>query len=283
VTLRDGAVVGSAPAASFTHTKLVSLMVGREINQLFPTRSAAPGNPLLEIKLKNVSLTVRSGEVVGLAGLMGAGRTELARSVFGVDRRDAGEILVEGEPLPPREPREAIARRMAFVTENRSTEGLCLNASVAENLFLVALPNQSAPPFRRLRFTALDAAVRRMRGIVKLDPKVSNLQPVRTLSGGNQQKVVLGKWLLNDPKALLLDEPTRGIDVGAKFEIYQLINQLAESGSAILFISSEIEELIGMCDRILVMRRGQIVQEFSRAEFDREKILNAALAGSGAT
>jgi ribose transport system ATP-binding protein len=285
VVLRDGEVVASGPAPSFTNEKLISLMVGRAINQLFPARNNAPGTvPLLDVRnmsqpgvAENVSFTLHRGEVLGLAGLMGAGRSELARILFGLDSRSSGEVRLNGELLHRLTPRNLIERGVAFLTENRRSEGLCLDASVTANLALVTLPKHSRGPMRWLSFTSLDAAVQRIRSVVKLDAKARDTQPVRTLSGGNQQKVVLGKWLLHQPRLLILDEPTRGIDVGAKSEIYRLIHDLAEQGAGILVISSEMEELIGLCDRILVMRRGEIVRELPRREFDREEILNAAL------
>ena len=285
VVLRDGAVVGQGSAASFPETKLVSLMVGREINQLFPTRDAPKvGEPLLDVrqlsrgdKLDNISFTLRAGEIVGLGGLMGAGRSELARSIFGLDPRTSGEVRLSGRSLKRLRPRDAVRSGVAFLTENRGAEGLCLSASVAENLTLAALPRYARAPFRLLRFRALQSAVDRIRAVVNLDAKVSNAQAVRTLSGGNQQKVVFGKWLLNTPQVLILDEPTRGIDVGAKAEVYRLISELANNGGAALVISSEIEELIGLCDRVLILRRGALVREFQRSEFNREEMLRAAL------
>lgn len=290
VVLRDGEVVGTGAASSFTHGKLVSLMIGREISQLFPTRAetAKPGEPLLEVrnvsspgKLENVSLTLRRGEVVGLAGLMGAGRSELARSIFGLDARSSGSISIGGETLQRVDPRETIRRGVGFLTENRGTEGLCLNFSVAENLSLASWPRHAGAPFLRINGQAVRAAIARIRAVVRVDAKAADTQPVRTLSGGNQQKVVLGKWLLNEPKVLILDEPTRGIDVGAKFEIYQIIHKLAEKGAALLVISSDLEELIGICDRILTVRGGQIVHETERGRFNREEIMGAALGAEG--
>lgn len=285
VTLRDGAIVASGPASAFTHGKLVSLMVGREISQLFPARNPGPpGKPILEVrnlsargKFQNISFALRSGEVVGVAGLMGAGRSEVARAIFGLDRRDSGDVILHNRALPVNNPRESIRRGIAFLTENRGAEGLCLDASVADNLTLASLGKQTG--FRRawLNFAILEDAVRHIRALVRLDPKTSVHQPARTLSGGNQQKVVLGKWLLNTPELLILDEPTRGIDVGAKAEICQLIHNHADNGGAALVISSEIEELIGVCDRILVLRRGQIAGEFTRDSFNREEILRVAL------
>jgi ABC-type sugar transport system ATPase subunit len=309
VVLRDGEMVGGGPAADFNHERLVALMVGRQLSQLYPERlrvtgprpdgeggdpagrdlirlPAASRKPALEVRsvsrpgvVHDVSFTLAEGEVLGLAGLMGAGRSELARILFGLDPHSSGEIRLQGERLEGH-PRRRIRRGVAFLTEDRRQEGLCLEASVADNLALVTLTQHGRTPLRWLDMAGLRAAIRRMREAVRLSPTVRDTQPVRTLSGGNQQKVVLGKWLLAEPRVLILDEPTRGIDVGAKFEIYQLIHQRADRGAGVLVISSEIEELIGICDRILVMCQGGVSGEFQRHEFDRERILRAALHAS---
>jgi len=325
VVLRDGEVVGGGLAGEFTHDRLVSLMVGRQLNQLYPERrppapEKSPSVPNVQCSMNNaqldrrdstlhqslsnehrtsgnancaleahavtqpgvvrdISFTLASGEVLGISGLMGAGRSELARILFGLDPHSSGEIRLNGQLLTGA-PRQRIRRGLAFLTEDRRQEGLCMEASIADNIALITLPRYSHTPARWLDFTGIRDAVNRMREAVRLSTGARHTQPVRTLSGGNQQKVVLGKWLLAEPKVLILDEPTRGIDVGAKFEIYQLIHQLADRGAGVLVISSEIEELIGICDRILVMRHGAITGEFKREEFDREKILAAALHSS---
>ncbi len=288
VTLRDGEIVAQGPAPSFSFDRLVSLMVGRELKQLFPAR-AGPHRSAIALEARNltsparlngITLQLQNGEILGLAGLMGAGRTEIARAIFGLDRLQSGEVVVLGRPLGRQAPGESIRLGLGFLTENRSREGLCLDSSVADNLALATFPTFAHPISGALRTQALRQAVSEIRSAVRLDAKAGDSQATRTLSGGNQQKVVLGKWLLTKPKILILDEPTRGIDVGAKCEIYQLIAELARNGSAILLISSEIEELIGLCDRILVIRSGQVAAEFSRADFDREEILAAALAGA---
>ena len=292
VVLRDGAVVGGGPAPEFAHDRLVSLMVGRQLNQLYPERRhgglPADSSPLLEVRslshpgvVRDIAFTLAPGEVLGISGLMGAGRSELARILFGLDPHSSGEILLEGKLLDGT-PRRRIRRGLAFLTEDRRQDGLCMEAAIADNLALVTLAQHARSPARWLSFAGIRSAVGRMREAVRLSPKATDTQPVRTLSGGNQQKVVLGKWLLSEPRVLILDEPTRGIDVGAKLEIYQLIHQLADRGAGVLVISSEIEELIGICDRILVMCHGEIRGEFRREEFDREKILAAALPASKA-
>lgn len=293
VILRDGEVVGLGEANQFDQNRLISLMVGRELKQLYPTRQeqrpgivASPQEAVaLEALnltepgiLRDVSFKLHSGEVLGLSGLMGAGRTELARILFGIDPCLKGTVMVSGEPLRGTL-RGRIRRGLALLTESRREDGLCIEASVADNMALVTLPRQTKTRLRLLDFSGISGALTGIREAVHLQSSVSLEQPVRTLSGGNQQKVVLAKWLLAEPRVLILDEPTRGIDVGAKYEIYQLILGLAEKGAGILLISSEIEELMGLCDKICVLSRGQITAEFPRPEFDREKILRAAIAG----
>ncbi len=291
VVLRDGAVVGSGPAREFTAQRLVTLMVGRELNQLFPTRpelssSAETGTsrrPVLEVRgvtqpgmVRDISFTLHAGEILGVAGLMGAGRSELARILFGLDPHSSGEIRIDGQPVP-RGPRGRIRRGLAFLTEDRRADGLGLDASIADNIALVTLRNHARRGSGWLDTAGLRQVVRAIRSAVHLTPAASDGQPVKTLSGGNQQKVVLAKWLLAQPRVLILDEPTRGIDVGAKFEIYQLIQERAGQGAGVLVISSEIEELFGLCDRILVMARGQVRDDLPRSAFSQERILQAAL------
>jgi ribose transport system ATP-binding protein len=301
VVLRDGAVVGAGAAAGFDLGRLVTLMVGRELKQLFPERrspnrredfqhqhagleTGAPmESPLLEVRgltqpgvVREISFALRRGEVLGIAGLIGAGRSELARILFGLDPYESGTINVLGQPLRG-SPRRRIQRGLALLTESRREDGLCVEASVADNLALVTLPGHARTPARWIDRDGLRTALARMREAVRLQPHLSDDQPARTLSGGNQQKIVFAKWLLAGPQVLILDEPTRGIDVGAKSEIYQLILDRADAGCGVLVISSEIEELTGICDRILVMNRGRITADLPRAQFDRERILRAAL------
>ncbi len=299
LVLRDGELVGRGPVRDFTYDRLVSLMVGRQWNQLYPSRTGvfpAPAEPdaqlrsaatapvpLLDVRsltqpgiVHDISFNLAAGEVLGISGLMGAGRSELARILFGLDPCASGEVWLAGQRLTGA-PRQRIRRGLAFLTEDRRLEGLCMEAAIADNIALVTLPARSRTPARLLDFDGIRGAIHGIREAVRLSAQADDAQAVRTLSGGNQQKVVLAKWLLAEPKVLILDEPTRGIDVGAKFEIYQLIHQLADRGAGVLVISSEIEELIGICDRVLVMRHGEITGEFGRHEFDRERILAAAL------
>jgi ribose transport system ATP-binding protein len=285
VVLRDGEVAGSGPASEFSTNRMISLMVGRSLNQLYPTRRGQPSSqPVLEVKsvsqpyvVHKIDFTLHCGEVLGISGLMGAGRSELARILFGLDPHTSGEIRLGGNPIGRSPPLSRIQRGLAFLTEDRRAEGLCLEASIADNIALVSLRQHARTPFRFLDTSRWRESVRTMREAVRLTAKAGDAQPVKTLSGGNQQKVVLAKWLLARPSVLILDEPTRGIDVGAKFEVYQLIHELADRGAGVLVISSEIEELCGICDRILAMNHGELTGEFRREDFDRERILTAAL------
>jgi len=286
--LRDGELVETGPTASFTLDGLITRMVGRDLGQLFPERSAPPSEErVLEVVgvsepgvLEGISFELRRGEVLGLSGLMGSGRTELARILFGLDPFESGSIRLEGKPLRRSSPRARVRRGMAFLTENRREEGLMMEASVLENIVLAALPNFAKAGTGLFDHRKAEAAVMAVAGSVKL--READLQrPAKGLSGGNQQKVVLAKWILAKPSVLILDEPTRGVDVSAKREIYGLIDRLAAQGSGVLLISSEIEELIGLCDRILVLSRGELRGSFHRGELDREAILRAALPGEG--
>ncbi len=285
LVLRDGQVVGQGSINEFDTNRVVSLIVGRQTNQLFPEKTHQPQS---EVALKvdqvsqpgvvdDVSFELRVGEVLGLSGLMGSGRTELARILFGLDPMSSGRIELAGRSIKHLSTLERIRLGMAMLTESRRDDGLCMQASIADNLSLVAASKIARRPGGLLRKGKLLSASDAIRQRVTLTTTAENHAAVQTLSGGNQQKVVLAKWLLNEPKLLILDEPTRGIDVGAKYEIYGLINQLAASGAAVLVISSELEELIGICDRILVIRQGEIKDELSRSEFDRNRIMRAAL------
>ena len=225
--------------------------------------------------VKDINFSLRSGEIVGLFGLMGSGRTELARLLFGLDRFHRGELVIGGKSVTEITPRRAIGARMAFITENRREEGLMMNAPIAENIVLASLRavgrSLGVVDNRHLVASAAEFAA-----LLQIKAGAIDTQPARSLSGGNQQKVVIAKWLMSGPTIFLLDEPTRGIDVAAKFEIYSIIDNLVANGSGVLFISSEIEEAMAMADRILVMNRGQIAGEFSRQQFDKERILRAA-------
>lgn len=290
VVLRDGHVVAAAPRAKLTVATMISAMVGRAMDQMFPPRTAAPtAEPILQVQgltqrgtIRDIGFTLCRGEVLGVSGLMGAGRSELARILFGLDPFERGEIRVGGEVLDAPSPAGCMARGMAFLTEDRRAEGLMTEAPILANMALPSLREYAGrwPPVVDQALLGHDvaatAASMRITG-GRLDRTL-----VKALSGGNQQKVVIGKWLLRRPRMFILDEPTRGIDVGAKHEVYRIIDQLAAEGAAVLFISSEIEELIGMCDRILVMAHGEIAGVVARAAFDREDILRRAM-GRGIT
>jgi rhamnose transport system ATP-binding protein len=282
--LRDGAFVGAREVADTNVAELVQMMVGRRLESLFPKTVAPIGAPVLEARdlvrrplTKGVSLTVRSGEIVGLAGLVGSGRSELAQTLFGMTPSEAGDIRLNGETVRIDSPETARAKGIAYVPEDRGTQGLVRGMSVLHNFSLAALGSLSRVGF-------IDrAAERRMalEGVARFSVKTSSVDEVAgRLSGGNQQKIVLGKWLANNPKLLILDEPTRGIDVGAKAEIHRLMSQLAGEGVAILMISSELPEVLGMSDRVLVMREGRLVAEFDRAEASSEAVGAAMMGGA---
>ena len=265
--LRDGEHVGTKPIGEFTRDSMIELMVGRSLDQEFPKAAAELGEERLVVRglsrgrrVREVSFGVRRGEVLGLTGLVGAGRTETARLIFGADRREAGIITLDGKTLRLRSPREAVAAGICLLTEDRKTQGLVLGQSVRENF---GLPNLAS--FAWLGFIDQKREAEALEVHVgKLQIKLSSAdQSAGTLSGGNQQKVVLAKWLERNAEVIIFDEPTRGIDVGAKYEIYQLINRLAAAGKAILMISSELPEVLGMSDRILVMHEGRMTGEIT--------------------
>lgn len=286
--LRDGHIVGKGARQEFDVDTMISAMVGRQIDQLYPTRKGkAEDKVLMSVSdvtepgiVKAISFDLHAGEVLGLFGLMGSGRTELGRILFGLDPSRSGTIRIDGQARYTRSARESIRRGVAFITEDRREEGLLMDASVADNMALVALPryrhNRVLDTVNR---SALDHALDDMAKALKVKCGDPRTDAVKNLSGGNQQKAVIGKWLLSEPAVCIMDEPTRGIDVGAKYEVYSIINDLADRGAGVLCISSELEELIGTCDRILVMSKGQIHGQFQRSEFDEERILAAAFEG----
>ncbi|MCA1688849.1 MAG: sugar ABC transporter ATP-binding protein, partial [Actinobacteria bacterium] len=283
--LRDGKFVDRVPATT-DHPELVRMMVGRSIEDQFPRRRPEIGEVLLDVRnlsregvLEDISFQVRAGEVVGVAGIVGAGRTELARAIFGVDPVEAGEVWVRGERMEHFDPREAKHRGIGFITEDRQGQGIVPPLSVAENLALASLGRYTSAGLVNRREQRSQAE--KMIGDLNIRTPGPE-QEVRYLSGGNQQKVVIGKWLLAESKVLIMDEPTRGIDVGAKVEIYELMNELTEQGAGILMISSDLLEVLGMSDRILVMGGGRITGELSSGEATQEKIMTLATQGSEA-
>ena len=280
--LRDGNVVGTGDVKDMDKQMLIRMMVGRSLDETFPASKGKIGDPFLEVHdlsssrlgLRDINFTLHKGEILGLAGLVGAGRSELATALFGVNPVDGGEVLMDGKRLPLGNPRKTIQLGMALVPENRKSQGLVLSQSVRNNTSLVILD--------RLRDFLLINNKRECEIVEKqisdMDIKTPSLeQEVGYLSGGNQQKVVLAKWLCSAPKLIIMDEPTRGIDVGAKAEIYQLMRALADKGTSIIMISSELPEVIGMSDRILVMSRGRIAGELAREEATEERILALAI------
>jgi ribose transport system ATP-binding protein len=284
VVLRDGRVVGELQRGEIAHDRMIRLMIGRDLKSLYIPPAASPGAPALEIaELRTtawpgraVSMEVRSGEILGLAGLVGSGRTELARAVFGVDRPEGGALKLGGEPIVIETPRQAIERGIYLVPEDRKRTGLLLDVSIAGN---ISLPNLAA--YARGGLTRagpeLENAERQKRRLNIRAPGVDTL--VGTLSGGNQQKVVLAKWLSMQPRVIIFDEPTRGIDVGAKNEIYELMRGLADNGVAILMISSDMEEVIGVSDRVAVMHEGAIGGFLERSALGEQSIMQLAVGG----
>jgi rhamnose transport system ATP-binding protein len=283
--MRDGRWVCTEPAGEFDVDRLVRRMVGREVSQLYPKEATEAGQVVLEVRgltrygvFSDVSFSLRGGEIVALAGLVGAGRTEVVRAIFGVDRYDAGEVLVGGERLPRGRPPAAMAAGLALVPEDRRQQGLVMELSVERNATLTRR-------WALARFGLLSRRAERRAAsswIQKLRVKAGRLtDPVSTLSGGNQQKLVLAKWLSTAPRVLIVDEPTRGIDIGTKAEVHRLLSELAAAGVAILMVSSELPEVLGMADRILVMHEGRLVSEIPRQRADEESVLLAATGKRG--
>lgn len=278
--LRDGQFVGTELASDIDKNKLISMMVGRELTNFFPKEDAEITDVKLEVrnislegKYRNVSFFVKKGEILGIAGLMGSGRTEVIESIFGVDPPESGEILIDGEPVEITRPMDAINHGMGLLTEDRKMTGLFLPLSVRDNM--VASNIDKYVSAKGLNNKLIDADCERQR--VALSVKTPSLdQIILNLSGGNQQKVLIARWLLTEPDILILDEPTRGIDVGAKSEIHKLMTKLAQSGKAIIMVSSEMPEILGMSDRVVVMHEGEKAGELSREDATQERVLQLA-------
>jgi inositol transport system ATP-binding protein len=281
--LRDGCFIDSKPSAELNHDQLISLMVGRELKDVYQSKTAKNETVFMEVKnltrkgsFENISFTVHQGEVIGIAGLVGAGRTEVVESIFGVYPPHSGEIYINQEKVVHKHPKQAINNGIALVTEDRKQTGLNLIGSVRDNITLVNLR----------KFAFFNNIISQKKENHVVDEQIQSLKiktpnrniAVKNLSGGNQQKIVIAKWLINNPDILILDEPTRGIDIGAKAQIYKIISDFASSGKSVIVISSEMPELFGICDRIIVMSEGQLTGEFTRKEFDQEKIM-ACCAG----
>jgi rhamnose transport system ATP-binding protein len=285
-TLRDGARIAGESLDGMTEDDLVRRMVGRDLDELYPKQAVRPGEVALAVRrltregvFTDVSFEVRRGEIVGLAGLVGAGRTEVARAVFGIDRRDAGEVVVDGRKLPNAAPSAAMAAGLALVPEDRRAQGLVMDMSIERNIGLTGLRTT-------VRAGLVDRGAERSRSVdwaVRLQVKYARIaDAVSTLSGGNQQKVVLAKWLATGPKVLIVDEPTRGIDVGTKAEVHRLLGELAADGVAVLMISSDLPEILGMADRVLVMHEGRLTAEIPRSEATEETVMAAATGRTAA-
>ena len=278
--MRDGAYIATVPTAATTESQIVSQMVGREVAELFPKTAAEVGEVVLEVDGLNspgvfhdVSFTVRRGEIVGLAGLVGAGRSEIARAIFGVDGYDSGSVRLSGKAIPRGRPRAAIDAGMAFVPEDRRAQGLVTDASVSHNVASVI--RGALARVGLLTGSAENRAAGPWAG--RLEVKTNALDmTARTMSGGNQQKVVLAKWLATEPELLIIDEPTRGIDVGTKAEVHRILSELAGQGLGILMISSELPEVLGMADRVLVVCEGRITADLSRDEATPDAVMHAA-------
>jgi ribose transport system ATP-binding protein len=282
--IRDGSNVGTLEMKEASVDRIAAMMVGREVKGRFLRERQARGPELLRVQglsrghmVKDISFSLHAGEVLGIAGVMGSGRTELVRALFGADRREAGLFFLEGKQIEINSPEDAVRSGIALLTEDRKRQGLVLDLSVASNISLAALR----------RFTALGAVSQRKEAdavqvfVAELNIRTPSLRTeVQYLSGGNQQKVVLAKWLCTQSKVFIFDEPTRGIDVGAKVEIAALINELAKDGAGVIMISSELEELVALADRILIMQRGRIIHELDHKDATEEVILKHALGES---
>ncbi|OLU26309.1 sugar ABC transporter ATP-binding protein [Pseudomonas sp. PA15(2017)] len=283
--LRDGQLVAVEPIDRYSSDELVTLMVGREVGEAIDLGERKIGAPLLQVsklcrrgKVDDVSFTVRAGEIYGISGLIGAGRTELLRLIYGADRADSGEVAIGNPPAPARvrSPAEAVSHGIALITEDRKGEGLLLGQPIAANLALGNMPAVSRHGV--MRPAAEQALAQRQIDAMRIRCNGAH-QAVVELSGGNQQKVVIGRWLERDCQVLLFDEPTRGIDVGAKFEIYGLLGELARQGKALVVVSSDLRELMLICDRIGVLSAGRLIETFDRDDWTQDRLLAAAFAG----
>lgn len=279
--LRDGQHVKTMDIKDTDEARLVQLMIGRELNEYYPVNTEQIGDKVLEISdlnvpelLHNVSLSLNRREILGIAGLAGSGGNILTKVLFGLVKGYSGKMVLDGKPFVPKNPRQCIADGIAFVPEDRKTQGLFLNLSVRTNMSITSLRK-----FRTFGLISEPKESRQANELVQqLSVRPKNIKaPIRSLSGGNQQKALIGRWLLDKYKILILEEPTRGVDVGAKMEIYQEINKLLSQGLSLIMVSSELPELLGMCDRILVFSGGTITGELQRNEASEEKIMEYAL------
>jgi ABC-type sugar transport system ATPase subunit len=283
--MRDGKLIGVRKTSETNPKEIISMMVGRNLEDLYGKPGERTiGNTVLEVRnlnqgkrLKNIGLHVRSGEILGVAGLVGAGRTEMAKAVFGADPRDSGEILIDNKPVDIRTPQDAIQAGLGYLPEERKLQGLFLRMAIYTNVSAANISRISRNGFIQDQMER-DLAQMYVKQLKIRTPSID--QFVRNLSGGNQQKVIIAKWLAVQPKVLIVDEPTRGVDVGAKMEIYSLLRKMASQGVAVVMISSELPEVLGMSDRIMVIREGHFAGELDRAEATEEKII-AMATGTG--
>lgn len=278
--LKDGELMGTVIPHETNEGQLIKMMVGRTLGEFYPQRQKEPGKKFLEVKdltrggsFKDLSFSIAKGEILGLFGLVGSGRTQAARCIFGADPISGGEIYLSGKRLRLRSPRDAVQAGIALLTEDRKRDGLVMSCSIGDNVSLATMKQVSR--FSVLNMQQRDIRVRNQIEKLSIHPAQIN-RLVRQLSGGNQQKVILAKWLLSQAQLLILDEPTRGVDVATKVELYRIISELAENGVGILLISSELPEILGMSDRALVMRDGRLVGEFTRAQASEEALLSCA-------
>ncbi|WP_281252444.1 sugar ABC transporter ATP-binding protein [Oceanobacillus timonensis] len=281
--LRDGQYVGTKNVRETSFESIVKMMVGRELGERFPTRNNVIGDVIFEVEnlelegfFKDIHFDVRKGEILGVAGLMGAGRSEVMEAIFGFRKKNNGLVKLHGNPLNIKHPRDSVKAGIGFITEDRKSKGLVINASIREN---IALPNLNTISTNGVISSAKEKSL--VENLIQqLQVRTTGQeQEVKSLSGGNQQKIVIAKWLGIEPKVLILDEPTRGVDVGAKKEIYTIMNELTKNGVAIIMISSELPEVLGVSDRILVLHEGKVTGLLDRDEADQEKIMMAATGG----
>lgn len=283
--MRDGERIATTEVAETSTNKLVSMMIGRELSERFVRTSYQRGKELLRVeglgrgeKFNDISFTVHEGEIVGLYGLMGSGRSEIVRSIFGLEKYEQGSVFMEDTKIRVRSPQDAIMNGIGLITENRREEGLMIRQSIYFNVLTANLEEYTYGPFkfmdRKKESKVCEENIR------DLNIKTSSMKKItRYLSGGNQQKVVIAKWLNRSPKILILDEPTRGVDIGAKFEIYQILEEQVKQKKGVFVISSELDEIMGLCDRIMVIRKGKIITELTHEEFSKEKLLEASMGG----
>lgn len=282
--MRDGEVTGSGLLTDFTVDKVVELMIGRKISTMYPQRNCVIGDKLLNVShltggaFQDVSFSLHKGEILGVFGLVGSGRTEIARAIFGADPIKSGSILLEGKKIHANSPYQAKQHGIALIPENRKEQGLVLSTAISENMAYCA-PQAVTKPRGILNKDMENQLSRKLVDILAIKAPNTSL-PVSSLSGGNQQKVVISKWLITDSKLIIMDEPTRGVDVGAKLEIYHIMNELTAKGIGILMISSELNEIIGMCDRVIVVDKGHIVGKLNRDEITEKNIMKLVVGGN---